>query len=566
MKKPFLMLTIVLLASMFIFTGKAFAIDFTIEKSTIDAKLLDNGDVEVVETHLYDFDDDFEGLTRTLYSKEGTDIVDFQATENDQPLEVEREDAMYKIYRSGSYESVQVELTYRIEQGVQVYEDMADFLWPFIDSSGETPYEQMTITIDPPEETQDVIAFGADQSFEKENIQPDGSVVFELGRVPDGTNGDIRVAYPAELFPAANASPESIRDDILASEQEGKDEAIAFQNRQDSLSTFATIFVPIVTLILLILMTSSYLKANRLYKSFDQETERFITIPKQRLSMLATISFTRSHMLPPEAMAAGLLDLVRQGYVKEHETNHFTLIHQEGANKHEQLLIGWLFEQVGDGKSFSLQQLEEFAKDKQNHEKYQNYDQKWKEAIRQEVKDAKLHQNKTAYRLLIGLSSLLLIPLLIVFPMHELWMWFTFTIILFLGYVGYASFYHPRTEEGARIGYEWDQYKREVAKKPVEEMLSWPQDDLMRAVIFGIGTKDKKLLDQNHALSDVFKNQEYASSYAYSFDVSSFILLSVIASSSVQSAHSSAAPSSSSSVGGSPGGGAGGGGGGSGAF
>ncbi len=78
--------------------------------------------------------------------------------------------------------------------------------------------------------------------------------------------------------------------------------------------------------------------------------------------MLGTISFTRSHMLPPEAVAAGLLDLIRQGYVKEVESNQFTLVHQQNATKQEHILIEWLFEKVGDGHSFSLQQLEAFAK------------------------------------------------------------------------------------------------------------------------------------------------------------------------------------------------------------
>ncbi len=145
-------------------------------------------------------------------------------------------------------------------------------------------------------------------------------------------------------------------------------------------------------------------------------------------------------------------------------------------------------------------------------------------------------------------------------------MWFIVTIFLFLGYIGFACFYHPRTEEGAKIVYEWNRYKRDMANKPVEEMLSWPEDDLMRAVIYSLGTTDKKLLDKNNSMADVFKKQAHSSSYAYSFDVTSFVALSMITSTRIRSAYSSAAPASSSSSGSSPGGGVGGGGGGSGAF
>ncbi len=239
------MIIVFLIGCTFFLSSKAYAIDFTITNSSIDARLLDNGYVEVVETHMYEFDDDFNGLTRTLYPKEGTQIVDFTASEDGAPLEVVQEDELYKIYRAGSHEAIEVEFTYLIENGVDMYSDAADFYWAFFDSSNETPYEDMTITVYPPQKTEDVIAFGFDETFDKESIQSDGSVVFELGQVPSGTNGDIRVAYPPELFPTANGSSESKWDEILTQEQEGKDEAAAFSSRQQALSTFASAFIPI---------------------------------------------------------------------------------------------------------------------------------------------------------------------------------------------------------------------------------------------------------------------------------------------------------------------------------
>ena len=561
-KRIFTIVTTMLILMLFA-PLKAFAIDFIIPESTIDVSLLPNGDVNVHETHSYDFDDDFNGLTRMLYATEGTEISDFEATENGQPLEVEQDEALYKIMRPGSYEPVTVDLTYVIHGGVELYQDVADFQWAFFDADNEVPYENLTITIHPPEETNDVIAYGSDKSFGTETIQENGSVQFAIGEVPDGSKGDIRVAYAPELFPDATGRSEQIKADILAHEQEGKDEAAAYASMQDRLSSFAIFFIPIAALVLLLLIVFSYLKSRSVYKSFERATNSFSTIPKQKLSMLATILFTRL-TLTPEAMAAGLLDLIRQGYVKEHDKNQFTLLHRKGANKHEQILIEWLFDTIGSKNEFSLQELEAYAKNKKNHEAYQKYDQKWREAIREEVKEANLHQNKTSHRLIVGLSSLLLIPLFILFPLYGLPMWLFFTILIFIGLVGYACFYRPRTEEGARIAYDWNTYQKRTAELSVEEMTKWKQDDLMRAIIFGIGTGNKKLQDKNNALEDVFKKQPLATT-AYSFDVSTFIALSVITSSSVNTANSQASPSSSQS-GGSPGGGVGGSGGGSGAF
>ncbi|MFK3937344.1 DUF2207 domain-containing protein [Alkalihalobacillus sp. NPDC078783] len=554
---PFLLLT-------FLFVPhQAFAIDFTIPESTIDATLLENGDVMVNETHVYDFDDDFNGLTRTLYQKENSEITNVEASENGQPLEVEQDGSLYKVMRPGSYETVTLDLSYTITNSTTVYQDLADFSWSFFDSSGDVPYEDMTVIIHPPSETDEVIAYGKDETFDKEAIQQDGTVIFHIGTVSEGSNGFIRVAYPSDLFPGASVVDADMSETILADEQEVKDEAAAFASMQDRLSSFALFFIPLAGLLLLALILGSYLKSSQLFKSFEREYKTSNYIPKQKLSILATILFTKG-MLRPEAMAAGLLDLMRKGFVKEHDTNQFTLIHREGASKAEQILIEWLFDAVGDQKTFSLQQLESYAKDTKNHEAYQQYDHKWKTAIGQEIKEATLHQNKTAYRLTIGLASLVFVPLFVLFPMYGLPMWLFFSILLFIGYLGYAIFYHPRTTEGARIVYEWNQFSKQAATLPTTEMTSWKQDDLMRAIIYGIGTGDKNIKAKNTELEEVFKGQPQAMA-AYSFDVTTFIALSVVAQASMNTASSSAAHTSSSS-GSSPGGGVGGSGGGSGAF
>lgn len=561
LKRTIMLIPFLLLTFLFI-PHQAFAIDFTIPESTIDATLLENGDVRVNERHVYDFDDDFNGLTRTLYQKENTEITNVEASENGQPLKVEQDGALYKIMRPGSYETVTLDLTYTIANGATVYQDIADFSWAFFDSSGDVPYEDMIVIIHPPAATDEVIAYGKDETFNKEEVQQDGTVTFSIGNVSEGANGFIRVAYPSELFSDATVVAQELRETVLTDEQEGKDEAAAFATMQDRLSSFAIVFIPFAGLLLFILILGSYLKSRQIYKSFEQEYQASKQIPKQKLSMLATILFTKS-MLRSEAMAAGLLDLMRKGFVKEHDTNQFTLIHRDDALKSEQILIEWLFDTVGDEKTFSLQQLESYAKDKKNHETYQQYDQRWKAAIREEVKEANLLQNKTAYRLTIGLAALLFVPLFVLFPMYDLPMWLFFSILLFIGYAGYAIFYHPRTTEGARIVYEWNQFSKQAATLSATEMTSWKQDDLMRAIIYGIGTGDKNIKAKNTELEEVFKGQPQAMA-AYSFDVTTFIAISVVAQASMNTASSSAAPSSPS--GSSPGGGVGGSGGGSGAF
>src|SRR5690625_2489640 len=158
MKK--MMSFILVLAALLIFPLPALAVDYSIDQMQIDAYLLDDGNANVTEKQTYVFDGEFNGITRSLIPKEGTKIVNVEATENGEKRKIEQEDNEYKIYRSGKDEQVTIELSYTIEDSVERYPDVAQFYWPFFDKSNESDYEQLDVFVHPPEPTDKVIAFG----------------------------------------------------------------------------------------------------------------------------------------------------------------------------------------------------------------------------------------------------------------------------------------------------------------------------------------------------------------------------------------------------------------------
>ena len=194
----------------------ALAVDFTISDVVIEAHLLENGDADVVEKHTYVFDSQFNGVTRELIPKKGAAIDDFKAYENGESLKVEREKRIYKVFRSGKNETIEVEMRYRIVNAMEKYEDGAQFYWPFFDDRNETDYGQMTIIVHPPAAAHDVLYLGYDSAYEKGNLQSNGIVEFRLGNVSSGENGDIRVVYEPELFPSIVVQNGTIRDELKA--------------------------------------------------------------------------------------------------------------------------------------------------------------------------------------------------------------------------------------------------------------------------------------------------------------------------------------------------------------
>ncbi|WP_226668153.1 DUF2207 domain-containing protein [Metabacillus litoralis] len=550
------------------FPYKSYAVEYNINNVSINAYLQENGNVQVYETHTYEFEGEFNGITRQLIPKKSANISQFSANENNKSLKVNKEGSVYKIYRKGADEKITITLQYMIENGVEIYQDAAQFYWPFFDDRNESSYENLIITIHPPAQTDtEVIALGYDEAFQTESIQQDDSVIFHFGYVPSESNGDIRVAYDPKLFSNAPIVSEiKIKQEILNEKQALLDQAKAKEETKITLNTISIIGLPIFATVLFLLMFNGWFKARSTSIEIKRESITFSNIPKLRMSLIATIYYTNQKHLPPQAMAAALLDLVRKGYVKQTSNSYFQLIHRKGALPHEQILIQWLFDKIGYNQQFSFEDLRSYTKNEKNHTKYISFQTKWKQAVKDEISEQSFYQNKTVFRLLVGFSSLLLLPFLFFFPIYDSIGSFFTALLLFIVTITFAIAYHPKTLEGVKLSYEWENFKEKYKTTNLSEWEKWPEEDQVIAYIYGLGINDKKIRKKNEDLVMAFKSHKSNSKDHHHHDSSAIFFLGPHASSSFYSADQSAGSTTHNSSSTSSGGGTGGGGGGSGAF
>ena len=403
--------------------------------------------------------------------KTGRVLLDSRPLKNETPLRLEKKNDLYLIHRKGTDETITIQLRYSIKNGVDLYSDIADFYWPFFDERNESTYENLQVTVHPPKETVPFIAFGDDEAFKTEKIQPDGSVLFQFGEVPYETNGDIRVGYEPALFPGATLkSNEPMKDETLRAKQDLLDEAQAAAERKEKLSNIAKVGISVYTIILLFLMISTWIKSRVKKSVVQREMPNTFFIPKQIMSLPATILYTNSTYLPAERMAAGLMDLVRKGYIKKTEENHFKMENQlEKPLKHERILLDFLFKKVGSNGEFSFDDLSNYTKRVTNHAKYQTNQFNWGHAVQEEIKENELYERSLRYRWMIGLTSILLLPLIFLFLIYEFFAWFAFTLVFFFVVIIYACFYRPKTWKGLTISYEWYLLKEHLKEWKVNE-------------------------------------------------------------------------------------------------
>lgn len=551
------------LLAAFIFPPAAGAVDFSIPDVQIEAHLQPDGSVEVKEQHTYVFTSDFNGIIREAAPKEGASIEQFSASESGKALEVERRRDQYRVHRKGENETIVFDLHYKISNGMEKYEDGAQFYWPFFDRRNETDYGNMTITVIPPASAADVSLIGYDSAEHAGTVKSGGRAVFALGAVDAGTNGDIRVVYESELFPDMAAAAGEIRPVIKQQLEQREIEQEQFAAGQQKASVIGGIVLALGAAAAAFFSFIANARRRRLVnKARDEIASKGFYVPDLFMSMPALLTI-RNGSLSIEAMAAALTDLIRKGVVRQTADDAFEVTDKKPESDHEQRLVRLLFYEVGKKGKMTLAELKKYTKSEKNYAAFQGALTNWQQLVKQEVQQYDVKEPQTASRTLLFLASFAGMILGLVFLLFELYILLAAALIFTLFTLGLAIFYSPYTYEMVLLLEEWKQVERWMNKIDAASWDSLSMDDRFKVLVYGIGTKHPELASYSKAFSGA---QQQTASAGY-YDSRGMVYNPVFISSSFSQASanvSSNAPSSSSSSSG--GGGTGGGGGGSGAF
>ncbi|WP_347862478.1 DUF2207 domain-containing protein [Salimicrobium sp. PL1-032A] len=546
MKKIILLLSLL----MFAFPIGVFAVEYEIEETTITAELQDNGNVEVEEIHTYNFEGEFNGITRTLIPKDHSDIENVTASEDGKDLEVEQEGNLYRIYRSGEDETVTIEISYKIEDGVEVFSDVGQFYWPFFDASNESDYEDMTITVAPPEPTEAEAAYGFDEAYGTADVSSDGEVTFRLGEVPSERKGDIRVAYDAGVFPQAELTREEDMLSTILGEKNELDEAAASkQERQELWSTAGPYIIGTFAVVAIILLLIGWRRRQETLLEAKRQMSSSGQFPKSKMSLPSMLMFANYGQITTPMVTSSLLEMVRKGYVEKVSEKEFRVVHRNTDHDHEIRMIEWLFDEVGQEGTFHIEDLEVYLQEDENLERYQESFHSWSEAVKRERKQHHLYEKNTKTRWVAGMAALAIFPFIIIFPLNGVQGWMAGAIALFAYFALFAVVYSPYTIEGQRLNQELKPLKAG------DQWKDWEEKDQITVFLYQIGAGKRKP-DVDLPTSAVTAN-----------DLVLFMILAGSLNHSFEEAnqHTSVAASAGAGVAGG-GGGVGGGGGGSGAF
>ncbi|MDN7228097.1 DUF2207 domain-containing protein [Planococcus sp. N064] len=488
--------------------AEVFAVDFGINNADIQAELDREGNAFVTERYTYEFDGDFNGITRQIKPKAGTAVTGFSASEGAKKLEVEQYGDLYKIHRTGGDETITIQLSYTISNAVEKFEDGAQFFWPFFDDRNVKTYQDLDITVSPPAAAQEVEYLGYEEAYGTALLSKDGSVTFTLGDVTAGANGDIRVIYAPELFPAADLKPGAVKNDLINDRNRLAIQQAAFEKNQQTANIVGLAALPVAAFMIAFLFGLAFRKRRRALQDFNaQDTGAFV--PDDELSIPAAIYFTKSPFLGPNALAAALVELVRKGLVQQHSEDQYELVSRKTELLHELTLIKLLFEQIGDGTQFQLSDIETYTKNKTNHIPYNDSLSDWNEQVAQEVRQKNLYENHSGIRWLsVGLCTAFA-ALAFYTARYDLYMEMAFFGFSALAALLFAVFYMPLAARGRRIKAQWKRLGKALKKMPAEHWEQLSQNEWMRVYAFNLGCETTPINRPSAvlALSDNRANQ-----------------------------------------------------------
>src|SRR5690625_4284073 len=550
------------------FPSFAFAVDYSIEEMLIEVQLEENSDAKVIETQTYTFDSDFNGITRTLYVKEGSSIQDFRAEENGSTLEVEREDATFKIHRKGNVsETVTIENHYRIENAVELYDDAGQFYWSFFDEDNPSDYENLEIVIHPPAADADAAAVGYGEAEEKEEVFPDGTVSFMFGYVSSGSSADVRAAFDKSMFTNVEKREDgTVKQEIIAANKEREEQQRAFEERKSMLENIASYALGGLFIVLVALAIFVWQRKQATILEMERKFTEPFFVPEEMMSLPATISYTKGHpMVNSDVLTVALLDLVRQGFIRQEDEKTFEVINENAEHEHERHLIRWLFYKVGNDGIFTIEDLKEYSKEEELAEKYQQDYSLWRSLVKEEVKDHDLKENVIKFKLGLGFLGIVNLWFVILFIAHDLILYMWPAILLTIAFGSFAIFYKQRTPKGEKIKRDWKEFIQKYVQFEEKDWEDLATDEQRRAYLYSAGIV-------NYQINK--KNKEFINQTADDLPYGDpnpiyFLLFASVFSTDFNSAHKSsvaASASSSSSSTFTGGGGVGGSGGGSGAF
>ncbi len=396
-----------------------FGVDYSVKSYNINAKILENGDMEVTELIRYSFDEDMNGLYRDiLYSYiykgqkddmnasskryQASGISDIKAYVSDTSFRFVKEaklmpesmlkngmDGYYSIENTRSEKSVArvkvyspaeygkskyVKYTYTIKDVVVNYEDYAEIYWNFIGGDWECSLSDIVITLTLPEETKITAyahTFGNINEFDNDGK----TITCKISRLSSSVAADIRAVFPNDIMDKDRISKQK-NEKYDFSALEKIEEELAKNIKKNRIYNVNFIFLVIISVITEFIVIIKNSKSRKDIIKKYKKAEIFTDIlDKDSLIGYSKMQSPHSSSVSGEVINATIMDLTYKKVIKMdarkeisgHKDKYKYMISMnkdakfDNLTDYEKIILNYLFlQKCSDVISSNIEDYKEF--------------------------------------------------------------------------------------------------------------------------------------------------------------------------------------------------------------
>jgi uncharacterized membrane protein len=411
--------------------AKAADSSLLIKQCKVNAEVQGNGDMKVEENVSFIFGGSFNGVTKEILIPEGTSLEGLvineggnnyrkvnTAVKGDSGVftidQKSSGDMLLWLYQPSSNIERDFTISYIIKNAVQKYNDTGELYWKFIGSENKTPIESVSIDIHLPvgASKNDIKLFAHGPLTGNSSILDNNTVNLSINNLPEGRYVEARVLFPVSLIPEAKrVYSEDTLNKILSEEASLADEANKtrnearnevqnpdFNNYPSNLPYGDKANTNLGGVLLFILIGGGatlwvYLKFK--YGSDpnpDFDGQYYRELPGEYSPAVMSILYYGS--ASSKDITATLMNLIRKKYLKLETVKilkkrlfgkkeeidyvvHRLNINSNSLQSHEEFLLDWLLNDIGDGQSLAFSKIKEATSSRRDaldfRDKYYNW-------------------------------------------------------------------------------------------------------------------------------------------------------------------------------------------------
>lgn len=524
---------IILLFLLFLFfTVNTSARDYGFPSLEVKVEIEKDGSVYIEEKRTAIFDGKYTGLFQWINKQPGEEITDIKIREGNKEYEFNPSgeigpsgtyfirDEGNKTYIDWSFEAEDESktffLSYRIKNSVKIHNDVAELYYIFTGDEWEKPINYFKGEVFFPENIQgEIKAWGHGPLHGVVSIQENNNVIWEINNIPSNTLVAGRVVFPLEIVPQGTRYTGTDALNAILSEEEGlADKA----NRERKYSLYSIILGIVAFISSIGFSIMQWFKYGKEFKG-DFDGDYYRELPSERPPVEAGYLY-RFKRVDAVDITATILDLGRKGYlvIEEYipekkgffqfkDKPDYRLTKKENKKNdhltdHEEIIYDFLFNDVGDGKEVSFQEIEEYSK--KNKKEFVDFWDNWKKTVEENVEKDELFEKTEASKIFkrtIPGFALFIIPVLlfIIFKGSAIFA----AIGLFSGgfiYLISLASHSRRTEKGSTEFKKWKAFSKfikdfsNIEKETIPSLVMW-EHYLVYAVSLGIAKEVLKALE-----------------------------------------------------------------------